>query len=245
MLKKLRPKIGFPWTVRVIGFMVLATMLIAFALMRMRVVSNTGKRKIVDFKHLQHLPYLLSCLGFFVGFLGLYVFYYYIQLYAIEVAGTDTDLAFYLLAILNAGSFLGRLLPNYVAGPLGPLNVQIIFGLLSGILSFCLLAIKTTSGVLAFTCIYGFVSGPFVSLPIPVVASVSPDKSVLGTRLGMSFAFIGLGVLIGEPAAGAILGAQENWTGLIIWCGVMLVASSMILTGARYAKAGPSLMAKA
>lgn len=245
MLKQLMPQIGFAWTVRVIAFMVLGTMLIATALMKMRMTNNTGKRKIVDFKHLKHIPYLLVCIGFFVGFLGLYVFYYYIQLYAINVAGTDTGLAFYLLAILNAGSFFGRLLPNYTAGIFGPLNVQIVFGALSGILSLCLLAIKTTPGVVAFTAIYGFISGPFVSLPIPVVASVSPDKSVLGTRLGMSFAFIGLGVLIGEPAAGAILGSQDNWTGMIVWCGVMLIASSIILTGARYAKIGPVVKAKA
>ena len=227
--------------------MVLATMLIAFALMRMRVVSNSGKRKLFDFKHLRDMKYLLSCLGFFIGFLGLYVFYYYIEAYAVEVAHTESNLAFYLLAILNAGSLFGRLIPNYAAGAIGPLNVQIIFGLLSGILSFCLLAIKTTTGVVAFTCIYGFVSGPFVSLPIPVVTSVSEDKTALGTRLGMSFAFIGLGVLIGEPGAGAILGggANKDWTGLIVWSGVMLCASSAILIGARYAKLGPALWAKA
>lgn len=245
MLKELQPKIGFPWTVRVIAFMVLATQLAAFALMRMRIVPNTGKRKIVDLKHLKHGQYLLACIGFFVGFLGLYVFYYYIQLYAVQESHTPNDTAFYLLAILNAGSFFGRLAPNYIAGPMGPLNVQIICCLISGILSFCLLAIKTTKGVIGFTAIYGFFSGPFVTMPIPVTTSLSPDKTVLGTRLGMAFAFIGLGVLIGEPAAGAILGSNENWNGVIIWCGVMLVAGSFILVGARYAKVGPKIWAKA
>lgn len=245
MLKELRPRIGFPWTVRVIAFIVLTTMLFAFSLMRLRLPPTGTKRKLVDLGHLKDLKYLLSCLGFFIGFLGLYVFYYYIQLYAIQVSGTDTNLAFYLLTILNAGSFLGRLLPNYAAGVIGPINTQIIFAALSGILSFCLLVIRTTPGVVAFTAIYGFVSGPFVSLPIPVVTSLSPDKTVWGTRLGMSFAFIGFGVLIGEPAAGAILGETQNWSGLIVWCGVLLVASSVILTGARYAKVGLGLKKKA
>jgi hypothetical protein len=56
----------------------------------------------------------------------------------------------------------------------------------------------------------------------------------------MSFAFIGFGVLIGESAAGAILGSDvdKNWTGMIIWCGVLLMISSAILTCARNATKG-------
>ena len=245
ILNELQPRIGFPWTVRVIGFIVLATMLVACVLMKTRLPPPETKRKVVDFGHLKDSRFLLACLGFFVGFLGLYVQYYYVQLYAVQVAGTDESLAFYLLSILNAGSFFGRLLPNYAAGRVGPINTQIVFCVLSGILSFVQLAVKTTPGVVAWTAVYGFVSGPFVSLPIPVVTSLTVDKGVWGTRLGMAFASIGLGVLIGEPAAGAILGSNQNWTGVIIWCGVMLMASSIILSGARYAKVGLKLKQKA
>lgn len=124
------------------------------------------------------------------------------------------------------------------------MNTQVFFGAISGILSFCLLAIKNTPGVIAFSALYGFVSGPFVSLPIPVITSVSPDKSILGIRLGMSFALSGFGVLIGEPVAGAILGSSQNWVGVIIWSGVMLLASSFIISAARIVKTGPVLMAR-
>lgn len=41
----------------------------------------------------------------------------------------------------------------------------------------------------------------------PVITSISPDKRMLGTPLGMSIAFLGFGVFIGEPVAGLILGA--------------------------------------
>lgn len=246
MLQRLIPKIGFPWTVRIIAFMVLASMVIVGAVMRVRIMKDPPKRKVLDLKHFKDIPYLLSCLSFFVSFLGLYVFYYYINLYAMEVVGTPPDLASYLLAILNAGSFFGRLLPNYVAGHLGLMNVQIIFGIMSSALAFTLLRIKSTAGVIVFTVIYGFVSAPYVSLPIPIVTSLSPDKSIWGTRLGMSFAIIGLGALIGGPAAGAILGngSDRNWTGLIIWCGTMFMASAAILTYVRILKVGFKLLVK-
>lgn len=246
MLQRLMPRIGFPWTVRIIAFMVLASMVLVGAVMRVRIGKDPPKRKIMDLKHFKDIPYLISCLSFFVNLSGLYVFYYYINLYAIEVVGTSPRLASYLLAILNAGSFFGRLLPNYVAGHLGLLNVQIIFGIISSALAFTLLRIKSTAGVIAFTVVYGFVSAPFVSLPIPIVTSLSPDKSIWGTRLGMSFAFIGLGALIGSPVAGAILGnsPDRNWTGLIVWCGTLFMVSAAILTSVRIMKVGFKLLVK-
>lgn len=229
------------------GFMVLATMLFAAAVMRVRIGKNPQRRKIVDLKHFKDKLYVVACLSFFVNFLGLYVFYYFISFYAIEVAGTNPNLASYLLPILNAGSFFGRLIPNWLAGHYGLMNVQIIFGVITGSLTFALLGIKTTSGVLAFTVIYGFVSAPYVSLPIPIVTSLSPDKTVWATRLGMSFAIIGFGALIGSPAAGAILGdsSNRNWPGVIVWCGVMFFTSTVILITVRTMKVGFKLFVKA
>ena len=246
MLQRLTERIGFPWTVRIMAFMVLASMVVVAAVMRVRIGKDPPKRKMVDLKHFKDTLYLMSCLSFFVNFLGLYVFYYYINLYAIEVVGTNPNLASYLLAILNSGSFFGRLIPNYVAGRFGLLNVQIIFGVLSGALAFALLGIKSTGGVIAFTVIYGFVSAPYVSLPIPIVTSLTPDKSIWGTRLGMCFGIIGLGALIGSPAAGAILGnsPHRNWTGLIVWCGTMFMVSAAILTYVRILKVGFNLLVK-
>ncbi|KAJ5096934.1 monocarboxylate permease mch4 [Penicillium angulare] len=246
MLQHLTGRIGFPWTVRIMGFMVLGTMLFAAAVMRVRVGKNPQKRKVIDLGHFKDKLYVIACLSFFVNFLGLYVFYYFISLYATEVAGADRSLANYLLPILNAGSFFGRLIPNWLAGRYGLMNVQIIFGVISGALAFALLGIKTPGGVVAFAVIYGFVSAPYVSLPIPIVTSLSPDKSVWATRLGMSFAIIGLGALIGSPVAGAILGDSKNgnWTGLIVWCGVMFFTSTAILTTVRTMKVGFKLLVK-
>lgn len=229
------------------GFLVLATMFFAVAVMRARVDDDPQKRKVIDFGHFKDKLYLTACLSFFVNFLGLYVFYYYISLYAVEVAGTDQRIADYLLPMLNAGSFFGRLFPNWLAARYGLMNVQIIFGIISGALAFALLGIKTTGGVVVFTVVYGFVSAPYVSLPIPIVTSLSPDKGLWATRLGMSFAIIGVGALIGSPVAGAILGNKNdrNWNGLIVWCGVIFFISTAILTVVRTMKVGLKLFVKA
>lgn len=45
----------------------------------------------------------------FFGFMGLYIPFFYIEIYALEKTDIDRDLAFYLLTLLNTGSFFGRI----------------------------------------------------------------------------------------------------------------------------------------
>ena len=58
--------------------------------------------------------------------------------------------------------------------------------------------------------LYRFFSGTFVSLPGPIGYGLSSDTSTVGTRLGMATAFSGVGLLIGNPIAGAIL--KGRWS---------------------------------
>lgn len=73
------------------------------------------------------------------------------------------------------------------------------------------------------------------------VVNLSADKRKIGTRLGMTLAFVGVGVLVSIPIAGAILGEDKTWTGLACWCGALLVASGVGMVLARVAKVGIGL----
>ena len=93
--------------------------------------------------------------------------------------------------------------------------------------------------------LYGFFCGSFVSLPGPTVVTLSPNLGVIGTRIGMSGAFAGTGLLIGSPIAGAILGGPGGWTGLKVWCGLLLAVSGLCSLGARALKTGIVFRVKA
>lgn len=90
---------------------------------------------------------------------------------------------------------------------------------LTTILVFCWIAIKTSeAGLFLFCVLYGFFSGAFVSLSTPVTVTLAPMMQDVGTRLGM-FNFIGsLGILVGNPVAGAII--KTSWVGAQVFCGV-------------------------
>ncbi len=109
MAHRLIPIIGFPWTIRAMGFMIFATTIMASFLLKPRLPPS----KRIAIVHLPSLrdPILMvfSCATLF-GFAGMYVPIFYVQAYAIS-QGVDSNLAFYLVSILNAGSTFGRIIP--------------------------------------------------------------------------------------------------------------------------------------
>lgn len=222
----------------------LSTSVIPIVGMKQR-ISASRPRDLFDLTALWDPAFLLFNLGVFFGFMGVYVLYFYVQLYAIQQTDTDTNLTFYLLSIINAGSFFGRLIPNFFADTTGSLNMQIPFAFISATLTFCWIAIRSTAGLLAFCVLYGFFSGSFVSLPGPTVVSLSPNLALLGTRMGMCLAICGFGLLIGSPVGGAILQDRRSWAGLQAWCGTLLAVSGSLMLAARIAKVGFRLKVKA
>jgi len=239
MLYKLIPKIGFPWAVRIVGFVALATLLISIAVMKVR-VRPSSRRKLVDLAAFKEPAYTLFVIGGFVGFIGLYVPFFYIQIYAITHKITDTNMAFYLLSILNAASTFGRIVPNFLADKTGPFNMIVPCAIISGVISLCLIPINSLAPLIVCCVIYGFFSGSFVSLPPSVLVHLSPNRGMIGTRMGMCFTIVSIGVLIGTPIGGAILDSA-GFNGAWIFGGVTTIVGGLIMAAGRICKAGWSL----
>lgn len=99
-----------------------------------------------------------------------------------------------------------------------------------------------TGGIVVFCLFFGFFSGAFVSLGPAVVSALTPDPRLFGARLGMLFIPAAIGVLIGNPIAGAIL--DHGWKGLQSFCGIMIALSVICMIVARISKVGPKLVVK-
>lgn len=235
MAHRLISRIGFPWTMRAMGFMIFATTGIASLILKPRLPP----RKNVSIVHWPSLrdPVLMTfALCIFFGFAGMYIPMFYIQTYAIQ-QGIDKELAFYLLSVLNAGSTFGRIIPNYLADRVGPFNVILWCCACSTVLIFCWIRITSQSGLIAFCVLYGFCSGAFVSMPPVCVARITPDLSIIGSRLGLFFFIYGFGLLIGSPVAGAILNASpadNQFLGLQLFSGVTLTVSVMLCAATKF-----------
>ena len=240
---KLQSQIGFGWTTRVIGFIILATLFVPNTVMKVRVLP-AQRRALLDLPAFKEISYTLFVAGAFIGFMGLYMPFFYIQLYAIQGGITDTNLAFYLVAILNSASVFGRIVPNFVADKVGPFNVIVPCAIISGILCFCLIPISSVAALIVFCLLFGFFSGSFVSLPPTIIVVLSlHNRGKIGTRLGMCFAVVSVGMLIGAPIGGVILDAH-GFTSVWVFGGVLMTTGGIIMGLSRGFKVGWSLAMK-
>jgi MFS family permease len=74
----LLPRIGFGWTVRIMGFIMLVTMIFPLLIMRSRLPPRTTG-PLVELAAFKEVPYLLFAIGNSLCFLGLYFVIYYVS----------------------------------------------------------------------------------------------------------------------------------------------------------------------
>ncbi|EUC27579.1 hypothetical protein COCCADRAFT_41722 [Bipolaris zeicola 26-R-13] len=240
VLHKLLPQIGFGWATRVLGFMMLGTLVVPNLVMRVRVLPPQT-RTLFDFKAFLIPAYSLITLGFLLGFSGLNVPLVFAQIFAITEKITNENLGFYLIAILNSTSLFGRVLPNLLSDNIGPFNVMIPCILMSGILCVLFLTVTAPAGIIVLMAFYGFFSGTFVSLPSTVIIYISGNaKHKIGTRLGQAFFFCAIGILIGTPIGGTIQ-KHNGYDDLWIFGSCLLFACAALVLVAKFTWEGFSL----
>ncbi|KAJ4293560.1 hypothetical protein N0V90_008843 [Kalmusia sp. IMI 367209] len=203
--RQLLPQIGFQWTVRVMGFIMLAVGACYTSLLRPRLPPRKSG-PLFELNAFQEPPYTLYAIGLFLFCLGVYFAFYYISAYAVNIIGVSYGTSINLVLIMNGMGMPGRLLPGYIADRyLGPYNTIIPWCFITAIILYCWAAVKTEASLYAFTILYGFFSAGFQGLFPAVMASLTKDLSKVGTRNGMGLSVVGFASLTGPPIAGALI----------------------------------------
>ncbi|RAK72393.1 MFS general substrate transporter, partial [Aspergillus fijiensis CBS 313.89] len=197
MLYRLLPQVGFAWAVRIIGFVALATLALPLAVMRQRAYPPARVRALIDRAACTDLHYCLFVGASLLVFMGLFVLLFYISFAAEERRIATEHMAFYIVPILNAASCFGRTLPNALADRLGPFNLIAPCCLVVAGCLFVMVGVRTLGGLVGVALVAGFFSGALIGLPPLCFVGLTADQSMIGTRMGMGFGIIGLGVLAG------------------------------------------------
>ena len=191
-----------------------------------RVERATKPRPMTEFSAFREAPYVLFNIGGFLKFLGLYIPFVDIPVYAETSLHVSTDKALDLLAYANAASFVGRLLAAWAANKIGVMTPWTICAFASGIICLSWLAVSDYVGMVVFSVLYGFFVGALIGLPSAVVPYVAP-MAVLGTRMGMTWGIAGTALLIGSPIAGTLIDRNNaDFSRLQVFSGVMLLAGA-------------------
>lgn len=239
IVQQLLPKIGFPWTVRIIGFVMLAIQAVTFAFLKTRLPPRkTGA--LVEWSAFTELPYTLFSLGMFLCFWGLYFAFYYLPAFGRDIIGITYGQSINNLLILNGVGLFGRLIPAYLADKyFGPLNTLIPFTFTAGLLLFCWSAVDDPGALIAYACLYGLSAAGIQSLFPATLSSLTTDLKKAGVRMGMVFTVVSFASLTGPPLAGALI--QQNGGNYLhaqMFAGTVMLAGCFTLLGGRVAKKG-------
>ncbi|KAJ7910759.1 major facilitator superfamily domain-containing protein [Mycena leptocephala] len=224
MLNNTLKTLGFGNAVRASASLVSGLFIIACLLMRPRLPPS--QTHLPFWKSLQRLArdktYVLTTIGIATYAVGVFFPIFYLQLDAVK-HGINKTLSFYSLVIMNSASVVGRLAPGFFVHRLGILSL--IMGSMGcgAVFILSMIALRTVASVVVIGVLYGLCIGVYITLIPPLLAILTEDMGELGLRMGVTFALMGVGGLIGPPVNGALLTRTFVWWRPALFSGVRVV----------------------
>ncbi|CAK7211652.1 hypothetical protein SCUCBS95973_001187 [Sporothrix curviconia] len=246
MVSRLIENIGYGWAMRACAFLILGLLIMANLTVHSRFHAHPNFKRNKGLSREQLVApfvepgFALLLGGMFLLTFGMFVPITYIPVSALATGNVSASLANYTVSILNALSLFGRLLSGWASDTIGKYNAFIISCYATGVVVLALWIPGTSkSAIIAFSALFGFFSGAYISLIASLVAQVSPHKEI-GYRTGVVFLTGSIPGLVTSPIAGAILamGDGNNWVSVKVFAGVFLLVGSTVTLMARFKFSG-------
>ncbi|KAF5370956.1 hypothetical protein D9757_009889 [Collybiopsis confluens] len=225
--RRLIPVVGFPWTMRILGFILLFVLIVSNLTLTRRLPLRNASGRWLNIGIFQELPFSLYAIAVLSGFLGLYSVSSYIELDALAV-GVSPDMAFYLVSVANASSAFGRIAAGALADQIGAINVIFLATLFTAALNFAWPFAKSESSLIIVAVLYGFMYGAFLTGFILPVYQLSEIGNI-GRRIGVIMTIGAAGALGGLPVSGAINQATGGFEFVGIFAGSVLTISAAFM----------------
>ncbi|KAI9699572.1 MAG: hypothetical protein M1820_007070 [Bogoriella megaspora] len=157
LVRSLLPRIGFPWTIRVLGFIMMGFSAISIAVLRTRLPPRKSG-PIIEISAFREPAYSFYVFAIFFCFWSLYFAFYYVGAFGRDIIGVTYEESIDLLLIMNGIGIPGRLLPNFFADrTFGPLNMITPFAFGTGILFYGWAGVRSRAAVYSISCYISFI----------------------------------------------------------------------------------------
>ena len=165
MANRLLPRVGFGWTMRAVAFLILlGVVLLSLTIRSNRSHAPSSFHLSTFIRPFAEKPFALLCISLTLFGFGLFLPFNFFPL-AAQSLGMSSELSVYAIAILNAVSVFGRILPGYLADIFGRFNMMVICSLTTAILTLAVwLPGNNNAASLSFAAFFGFFGGCYVSL---------------------------------------------------------------------------------
>ncbi|KAL8826354.1 MAG: hypothetical protein Q9191_003853 [Dirinaria sp. TL-2023a] len=245
MVETLLPRIGFPWTMRALGFLMLGIAVLNIAIMRTRIPPRKAG-PLLEISAFRETTYSLFAVGVFLMFWGQYFGYFYIGSFGRDIIHLKQADSINLVLIMNGIGFFGRLIPGYISDRwCGPFNYVIPCAMITGIILYCWAAVRSHEAMLAWSVLYGWFTAGMQGLFAAMIAGLTTDLKRTGVRMGMIFSVTSIAVLTGPPLGGALIQRDNGcYLNAQMWAATVIVAGGLVLTMARISRTGFKLMVR-
>lgn len=166
--------LGFRWSQRAVAALVAVVLLGCCACSRPGARRRSGPLVLLSAFRIPAYTLQVGAMVFL--FLGVFTPYVFLAEYGVR-QGMPEELATYMFAIMNAGSFLGRMLGGLVSLRLGPFNVMVLAAFLAAMSLFSWLGITSTPALVVFAAAYGALSGVLIGIMIATLGHSAPHHS--------------------------------------------------------------------
>ncbi|KAJ8095753.1 hypothetical protein PM082_022860 [Marasmius tenuissimus] len=248
----LLPRMGFPWTMRILGWIGFVTLAVTNITVKRRDKNTVkGKNPFFSLKLLGNLAFGSYCLAYALHIIGFFTFATYVSSTAVIRGVTSPEFGYFLIGVLNAATGLGRIPARWAASRYGPLNVTIPSLAISGaILAGGWTATKNNAGLVMFTIAYGPCAAPFSALATDSTHifdvqknKVDPkdesdpggtsDTSHVGLRISLLNLFASIGGLVGPLTSGEV-NLDVGMRAMAGYAGGCALLASLLLLGTVY-----------
>ncbi|CCM00176.1 uncharacterized protein FIBRA_02204 [Fibroporia radiculosa] len=230
----LSSSIGFGTSVRASAGLISGCLLIACCMMHPRLPPPRQHISYVQAakKFSKDSAYVCTTMGLAIFSIGYYFPLFYLQLDA-SLHGLSNTFSFYSIVIMNGCSFVGRLTPGFFAHRLGIANMICVATFCCSVLVFGMIGLKSVASVVVLGIIYGFFAGVYIALMGPLMVVLTDNVAELGVRMGIAFAFSGVGSLIGTPISGALLTNNYIWWRPAVFSGAVAMVGAVFFAAMR------------
>ncbi|KAM3074808.1 hypothetical protein ACMFMG_008222 [Clarireedia jacksonii] len=237
IFSNLQSKLGFAWATRILGFVTLFELLTAIAIMLPATKSKTPHsiRSLLDPSAFRDPAFMAFCLALFLMWIAYWVPFFLLPTFAQFKADASSNLAFYVLVIANAATIPGRFLAVPLSNKFGPANTMAAFALASSILFFGWIGVDSIASTIIWAVLIALFMGPLAVIYPIIVPYLSPDKDLVGTRMGISSAAAALGTLVGFPVTSAL---NDNEAGMFwksqVFNGCCMLSGALLMVYVYY-----------
>jgi MFS family permease len=225
-----KTNLGFGWSVRITGFLMLP--FLAFASLAVRSRLPPRKTQFFIAEPFKKPLYVLLVVAIFFAMVGMFVPMFLIPTYAIT-KGMNETLANYLIAVLNGASIFGRVIPGVLGDKFGRINTLIVAALATGVIVFAWPFAESTAAIVVVTVVFGFWSGAIISGGSVAVTICTDDPKKLGTYLGVGMALASFAALLGPPVSGALVDRYASFSQASYFSGSLTLVGSVVAIWAK------------